>query len=379
MADAPDRFSLKDHLFNQETMTRLGGLLAPVIPGFATDQFVAEVMAGMKPLELKQRITHVAGMVDRYLPEDYEQSIELIVAALPPPLDPSLSDGDFGDFIFAPFGEIIVAKGLDPGYYDLSMAAIKQVTQRFSMEWPIRPFIDAYPDRTLSVLREWASDENYHVRRLVSEGTRPLLPWAPRIRLGPSDTEPLLDLLHADPTRYVTRSVANHLNDIAKIDPGLVVDILSRWRGRGLQDERELDWMTRHALRTLIKRGDPAALELLGFSADPAVSVGPITVVPAGPVRIGETIRFEFDIAAHGEEKLVVDYIIDFLKKDGAHRPKVFKLKSLEMATGEARTLSKTHRMPASATTFTLYPGIHRLTVQVNGRPAIATEFELLA
>ena len=120
-------------------------------------------------------------------------------------------------------------------------------------------------------------------------------------------------------------------------------------------------------------------MELLGFSADPAVSVGPVAVVPAGPVRIGDSLRFEFEIAAHGEEKLVVDYIIDFVKKDGAPRSKVFKLKSLDMAPGETRMLSKSHRMPASATTFILYPGIHLLTVQVNGRPATATEFELLA
>ncbi|MGF1618246.1 MAG: hypothetical protein ACFCU2_10665 [Acidimicrobiia bacterium] len=379
MADAPERFSLKDHLFNRDTMTRLGRLLAPVIPDLATNEFVAEVMAGMGPLELKQRITHIAAIVDRYLPEDYAQSIEMIMAALPPPLDPSLSDGDFGDFIFAPFGEIIVARGLDPGSFDLSMDAIKQVTQRFSMEGPIRPFIDAYPHRTLAVLREWAGDESYHVRRLVSEGTRPLLPWAPRIRLVAPETVPLLDLLHADPTRYVTRSVANHLNDIAKTDPGLVVDTLRRWRAGGLQDELELDWMARHALRTLIKRGDRAALELLGFSADPAVSVGPIIVVPAGPVRIGDPLRFEFEITAHGEEKLVVDYIIDFVKKDGAAGPRVFKLKSIDMRAGETRLLSKSHRMPASSTTFTLYPGTHRLTVQVNGRQASATEFELLA
>ena len=379
MTVTPERFSLKDHLFNRETMTRLGRLLDPVISGLTPDRFVAEVMDGIGPLELKQRITHIAGIVDGHLPEDYEQSVKVILAALPPPLDPSLSDGDFGDFFLAPFGEIILARGLDPGSFDVSMAAIKELTQRFSMEGPIRSFIDTYPERTLAVLREWAGDENYHVRRLVSEGTRPLLPWAPRIRLRPSDTVPLLDLLYGDPTRYVTRSVANHLNDIAKSEPGLVVDTLRRWRAGGFQDEQELDWMSRHALRTLIKRGEPAALELLGFSPNPAVSVGPVTVLTDGPVRIGDSLRFEFEVTAHSNEKLVVDYIIDFVKNDGATRPKVFKLKSFEMSPGETRVLSKNHRMPASATTFTLYPGTHRLTVQVNGLAMAETEFELLA
>lgn len=376
MTATPERFSLKDHLFNRETMTRLGRLLAPVISGLTPDRFVAEVMDGIGPLELKQRITHIAGIVDGHLPEDYEQSVKVILAALPPPLDPSLSDGDFGDFFLAPFGEIVLERGLDPGSFDVSMAAIKELTKRFSMEGPIRPFIDTYPERTLAVLREWAGDENYHVRRLVSEGTRPLLPWAPRIRLRPSDTVPLLELLYSDPTRYVTRSVANHLNDIAKSEPGLVVDTLRRWRAGDLQDDQELEWMSRHALRTLIKRGEPAALELLGFSPNPAVSVGPVVI--DGPVRIGGSLRFEFEVTAHSTEKLVVDYIIDFVKKDGATRPKVFKLKSFEMSPGETRVLSKNHRMPASATTFTLYPGTHRLRVQVNGRAATATEFDLV-
>jgi 3-methyladenine DNA glycosylase AlkC len=378
MTATPERFSLKDHLFNRETMTRLGRLLDPVISGLTADRFVAEVMDGMGSLELKQRITHIAGIVDRYLPENFEQVVGSIRAALPPPLDPDLSDGDFGDFIFAPFGEIVVARGLDPESFELSMTAIKELTQRFSMEGPIRPFLDTYPERTLAVLREWAGEENYHVRRLVSEGTRPLLPWAPRIRLRPSDTVPLLDLLYGDPTRYVTRSVANHLNDIAKSEPELVLDTLKRWRAGGLQNERELDWMTRHALRTLIKRGHSGALELMGFSVNPDVSVGPIAIVPAGPVLIGDMLGFEFELTAHGEEKLVVDYVIDFVKKDGATRPKVFKLASLDMAAGETRLLTKRHRMPTHATTFTLFPGTHRLTVQVNGQAATATEFDLV-
>jgi PAS domain-containing protein len=173
--------------------------------------------------------------------------------------------------------------------------------------------------------------------------------------------------------------VANHLNDVAKIQPALVIGTLRRWRAASLQEERELDWMARHALRTLIKRGDPPALEFLGFSPDPDVSVGPITVVPAGPVRIGDSLRFELEIEAQGEERLVVDYVIDFVMKDGSTRSKVFKLKSFEMTPGEVRLLTKSHRMPATATTFTLYPGLHRLTVQLNGIAVARTEFEVIS
>jgi 3-methyladenine DNA glycosylase AlkC len=260
--------------------------------------------------------------------------------------------------------------------FDLSMAALKEITKRFSMEGPLRPFIDAHPGETLAVLTNWATDENYHVRRLVSEGTRPRLPWAPRIALEPSDTIPLLDLLHSDTTRYVTRSVANHLNDIAKSRPELVIDTLGRWRDAGVQDKAELNWMTRHALRTLVKRGEPSAMQMLGYSPRPAVTVGPISLGP-GPVRIGESLLFEVVVTAHRDEALLVDYVIDFVKKDGSTRPKVFKLKQLIIPQGESRTLSKRHHLPANATSFTLYPGIHRLSLQVNGSSLASAEFRL--
>jgi 3-methyladenine DNA glycosylase AlkC len=369
-----ERFSLKDHLFNRESVTRLANMLASADPEFPTAKFIEGVMDGLSPLELKQRVSFITEVLASYLPRDFDESVAIVVAALPAPLDPTLADGDFGDFTIASLGEFVSTRGLES--FELSMAAIKEITKRFSMEGPLRPFIDSYPGETLAVLTEWATDENYHVRRLVSEGTRPLLPWAPRIGLEPSDTIPLLDLLHADPTRYVTRSVANHLNDIAKSRPELVIDTLGRWRGAAVQDEAELQWMTRHALRTLIKKGQPNAMQMLGYSPQPAVSVGPISLGP-GPVRIGGLLQFEVPITAHSDEKLMVDYVIDFVKKDGSTRPKVFKMKQLAIAGGETNVLGKSHRMPANATTFTLYPGTHRLSLQVNGSSLASTEFLL--
>jgi 3-methyladenine DNA glycosylase AlkC len=372
--DAGERFSLKDHLFNRESVTRLASMLVSADPGFPTAEFIEVVMEDLSPLELKQRISFIAEVLASYLPGDFDKSVAMVVAALPAPLDPGLADGDFGDFIIAPLGEFVATRGLE--FFELSMAALKEITKRFSMEGPVRPFIDAYPGEILAVLREWATDENYHVRRLVSEGTRPRLPWAPRIGLEPSDTIPLLDLLHSDPTRYVTRSVANHLNDIAKSHPELVVDTLGRWRDTAVQDEVELQWMTRHALRTLVKEGERNALQLLGYSPHPAVTVGPISFGP-GPVRIGESLQFEVVVTAHQDEALLVDYVIDFVKKDGSTRSKVFKLKQVMIPQGESRTFSKRHRLPANATTFTLYPGIHRLSLQVNGSSLASAEFRL--
>ncbi len=124
-------------------------------------------------------------------------------------------------FYLCAVGEFVVRQGLSREHLRLSLQTLQQITQRFSMEDAMRSFIREYPDPTLKELTKWASHKNYHVRRLVSESTRPLLPWSGRLGLPVETMLPLLETLHADPdpTRYVTRSVANHLNDIAKTHP----------------------------------------------------------------------------------------------------------------------------------------------------------------
>lgn len=369
-----ERFSLKDHLFNVEKVSYLGGLLEVAIAGFDRARFEASVLEKMPELELKQRIALIAEVLGQHLDTDFARAAEQIRSALPPPLDPTLTDDDFGDFIFAPFGKYVEDRGID--HYDVSMDLLKELTMRFSMEGSVRPFIDHRPNETMRLFESWARDDSYHVRRLVSESTRPALPWAPRIGLDVRHPLPLLDVLHTDPTRYVTRSVANHLNDISKIDSGLVIETLDRWRRLGEQSSDELDWMTRHALRTLLKRGDPDAMRVLGYSPEARVRVGEIEL--ASPVvGAGESLDFSVDVAAEADELLMVDYAIDFVKKNGERKPRVFKLKKLSLAREQTTTLSKRHPLRANATTYRLYPGQHRLSILVNGRESASTEFEV--
>lgn len=369
-----ERFSLKDHLFNAETVSYLGGLLGKAIAGFDRSRFEASVLEKMPELELKQRIALIAGVLGEHLDADFARAAHQIRSALPPPLDPTLTDDDFGDFIFAPLGKYVENHGID--HYDVSMDLLKELTMRFSMEGSVRPFIDHRPDETMQLFESWARDDNYHVRRLVSESTRPALPWAPRIGLDVRDPLPLLDILHADPTRYVTRSVANHLNDISKVDPALVIESLNRWRRLGDQSPDELDWMTRHALRTLLKRGNPDAMRVLGYSPEARVRVGEIAL--ASPVVCaGESLAFSVDVAAEADELVMVDYAIDFVKKNGERKPRVFKLKNLSLADEQTMTLSKRHPLRSDATTYRLYPGQHRLSILINGRESASTEFEV--
>ncbi|WP_166415884.1 DNA alkylation repair protein [Cochlodiniinecator piscidefendens] len=370
-----ERFSLKDALFNVEKVRYLSDLFKSASPDFDADEFCERVMSRLLELELKERINWIATVLEDMLPDRFEDAVTVIERALPPPLDPTLTDDDFGDFIFAPLGEYIERRGLSTNK-GRALQSLKTVTKRFSMEFYIRAFLNTWTEETLSVMQSWAVDENYHVRRLVSEGTRPKLPWASKVTLTTKQTLPLLDVLHADKTRYVTRSVSNHLNDISKFDPDLVVSTLKKWREDGKQTKAELLWMTRHALRTLVKQGHAGALELLGYRQNPDISV---TSKIAPSVVMGEALGISVKIVAHSDEPLLVDYAIDFVKSNGTRAPKVFKLKQLKLKKGEQITLTKAHKLKDTATTFKLFPGTHRLIVQVNGTQVEPVEFELCA
>ncbi|MBX3423227.1 MAG: DNA alkylation repair protein [Pirellulaceae bacterium] len=369
-------FSLKDHLFNRSKVEYLAGLFCSADSAFPYRRFVGGVMRQLPERELKQRIVLIAENLESCLPTNFRRAAAMIVAALPPPLDEHQTDDDFGDFILAPLGEFVVRNGLEAQHFMLSLETLKHITKRFSMEDAMRSFLRQFPDETLLELKRWTDDGNYHVRRLVSESTRPSLPWSGKIGLPVEATLPLLNKLHADRTRYVTRSVANHLNDIAKTHPELVVETLAHWRSLAKQDQAELSWMMRHALRTLIKRGHPGSLKLLGYNPQPKVDVSHIRLKQS-ILLPGQTLEFSVKLTARRPESLVVDYSIDFPKANGKRTTKVFKAAKLTLRTGESLTVIKRHKLLAKATTFRLYPGLYKLTIQVNGQPSQAVQFSV--
>ena len=299
-------FSLKDELFNKAKVEKLAAGFVVADTNFDAKQFVKDVVRKFPELELKARIGHIADVLEKYLDSDFEVAAKQIVAALPQPLDPTKTDDDFGDFIYAPLGEYLRRHGCTKKYLKLALQTLQEITQRFSMEDAIRFFINDFPDETFKQLAQWSTDENYHVRRLASEGTRPLLPWSGRLTTTIDRPIAILDTLHGDPTRYVTRSVANHLNDIAKIEPDLVIKTLKRWHKVSQQDATELAWMTKHALRTLVKQGNADALALLGYKPNPKIVVKNLSI-DRKVVQVGEVLEFSFDITAQADESLLVD------------------------------------------------------------------------
>lgn len=365
---------LKDALFNARSVGQLASEYATAVPVFDPDVFTTRALDGFPERELMARLEWLADCIEVQLSDEFPTLADQLAAALPARLDVTKTDDDFGSFIHAVPGILAARHGLET-HRTRAMSLLYEATQRFTMEFYIRPFLLRWPEETLAELAVWAYDKNYHVRRLVSEGTRPRLPWAKNVSLTPEQTFPLLDALHADPTRYVTRSVANHLNDLSKIAPDDVLACLARWKAAEKQDAAELAWMTRHALRTLIKQGHSGAMGALGYRADAPVSAQ--INLASDQVKIGDALVF--DIVLNSDEALpvLVDYRLAFARPSGNQAEKVFKLKVGQVKAGVPLKLSKTHRLKGDATTFSLHAGAHRVTVQVNGRDVGQVDFEL--
>ena len=367
---------LKDQLFNATSVGQLAGEYAAAVPGFDGPRFAAACLAGFPARELMARLEWMADCLEEQLATDFPTMADQLEAALPARLDPSRADDDFGQFIHAIPGILAVRHGLE-AHRARAMALLYEATQRFTMEFYIRAFLIRWPEETLAELAIWAQDDNYHLRRLVSEGARPRLPWAVGVGLTCAQTLPLLDSLHADSTRYVTRSVANHLNDLSKTAPDEVLARLAMWRGQGRQTPKELAWMTRHALRTLIKQGHAGAMSALGYRGDVPVTA---QVTLADPrVKIGQALEVDITLAAGQELPVLVDYRIAFLRPSGKTTEKVFKIKTAVIPENGALCLSKRHFFKAGASTFTLCEGAHRFILQVNGRDLVTIDFALIA
>ncbi len=373
---AETSFSLKDSLFNAETLGLLSTGLARAQKGFRRKQFERRVLERFPELELKDRIHWMVTVLEAHLPAKLPAALDLLERALPPPLDPKLTDDDFGRYIWVVPGEYAARHGCARTHLPRSLGFLRESTKRFSAESAIRPFLRDFPGETLDFVTDCATDANYHVRRLASEGIRPLLPWAERVQLPPRKIVAVLDMLHADPTRYVTRSVANTLNDISKDDPTLVVRTLERWQRARRQKPAELDWITRHALRTLAKRDEPQALELLGYPTTPDVRISKLRVPKR--VAVGETLVYGFELTSNAQQNLLVTARIHFRKANGSLAPKVFTVKKAAFAPGETVTLEKKQPF-RPMTTRVMYPGAHEIEIVVNGRSLAKAAFELVS
>jgi len=372
-----EKFSLKDELFNPAKVQKIASEIQAVYADFKQEKFKAEVASLFPQLKLKERINHIRDMLAKYLPDDYREATDILLNALPEELDTNKYDNDFGDFIYAPYSQYVAAFGCNREDLSFSLQALREMTKRFSVEYAIRDFINNYPEETLSVLEECSLSSNYHERRLSSEGLRPKLPWAKKIKTAHNKALLILDNIFYDKTRYVTRSVANHLNDISKIDPLLVIATLKRWKASEKQESKEMDYIISHALRTLVKEGNKDALELLGYLQDPAIDINDFELKNIN-VHIGETLHFHFDLKANEACKLLIDYIIYFQTKNARPSSKIYKIKKLSLKKDQILKIEKRHFFKANMSTKKLYKGEHKVELQINGKLYASEVFHLI-
>jgi 3-methyladenine DNA glycosylase AlkC len=347
---------------------RLARELATAWPDFPVEQFTSDIDDALAPLALMARVELLTDRLVEAFPDDFDTSAKVLWRTLESP--------SFTGWMTLPCGSYVARAGIDRPQAALPLLA--GLTPRWSSEGPIRPFIERHPDLTYQHLHRWVADPDEHVRRLVSEGTRPRLPWAPQLRgiiADPSPNIELLDRLVDDPSPYVRRSVANHLNDIAKDHPDIALDLAHRWllRGDGAVGA------VRHGLRTLVKRGDPNALELLGVTPDADIRLTALTV-DRDTVTIGEAVTFSLtvELDATKEADAVIDYRVHYVGANGLRRPKVFKLTRRRLVPGQPATMTRRHRFE-HVSIRRIRPGRHTIDVQVNGRILGALDLDVVA
>lgn len=361
------------NLMNEIAARKIADAITRAHPSFDSKGFLKGIEAELEPLELKERMHAIKTRLIAELPEDPALSIPILIGAL----KQNEEDGiGVCEFVTWPLTQFVAERGL--AHFELSMNALHQMTQVFTAEFAIRPFLIHHEEKTLKQLESWTRDPNEHVRRLVSEGSRPLLPWGEQIPAfvkDPAKTWPLLEALRNDPAKYVQKSVANHVNDHSKNHGDWVVTQLTRWH-----EEKDapgsLHWIIRHATRTLVKQGHPGALALHGIQAN-CFKLSEVEVLTS-KLKLGEKFEVRFRIKNESDEKAtaLIDHEIHFLKANGKTSPKVFKGTRFDLESGESRLVHA--KIPLKlVTTRRYYAGTQGWALLINGERQKQQEFEL--
>lgn len=369
-------------LINPGTVREAATQLRRAWPAFDAARFEALALEGLDALAFKARAMHLCAALQATLPDDFTQAADIIEAALAPPGEgddlSQLRSGPQGlaGWVVWPLGEFVVRRGAAAP--ERALRCLHALTQRHSAEWALRPFIARDPELSFATLAAWTTDPSAHVRRLASEGSRPRLPWGLQLKAliqDPRPTLPLLRALQDDPSAYVRRSVANHLNDIAKDHPQLIVQWLRDHLPGATPQRRAL---LRHACRTLIKQGHPEVLAAWGLG-QPLRGEARLSLMPQR-LAVGDSLQLTLQLrstAAHAQA-LLIDYAVHHLKASGERRPKVFKGWSLQLAPHAQCTLHKRHSMRA-VSTRRYYAGRHELDLRINGQVLARAFFDLCA
>ena len=350
------------NIFTQSMLVYIAENIQAVYSSFKVESFLHDVNIGFEELGFGERAEHIAKTLHTFLPKPYLEAIDIIEQSLGPVIEVEELEG-YECFYVMPLGVYVRIYGKN--HYDRSMLTLKEMTMRFTSEWPIRYFIEADEVRALEYFNTWAKDKNCHVRRLVSEGTRPKLPMGTQLKKYVQDPKPVLKLLESlkgEPTRLVQRSISNSLNDISKDHPQCVIEFLQKWKAQNVLD---IDWIISHACRTLIKNANIQALELMGYKEDVKIKNFSVELDKC-EIFLGEYLEFSLAFDLEESSDLMIDFVMYFKKANGLLKAKVFKLSKKFFEKGHIK-IHKKHPIKA-ATTRKYYDGMQAFALQINGK-----------
>ncbi|GAA0372480.1 DNA alkylation repair protein [Bacillus horti] len=351
------------NIYSQQFIQDLSTSLQNEYPAFQANKFKELVFQeDWEELALKQRMRRITNSMYQTLPQQYEDALDILYTVAP----------QFTGLAGIIFPDYVEQYGLE--HWNTSMHALATFTPYSTSEYAVRPFFLLDQDKMIAQMLKWSTNSNEHVRRLASEGSRPRLPWGlsvPALKADPTPLIPTLEQLKQDNSLYVRKSVANHLNDISKTHPEIVLSLANEWYGV----HEYTNWIVKHACRSLLKQGDTQALSLFGYEN------GSATIenfhCDQDRVEIGESLHFTFDLHSKDQMKARIEYAIDFVKARGQRHRKVFKISEVDLQKREIKSYTKKHSFK-DLTTRKHYIGGHTLSIIVNGEVKETFDFELI-
>ncbi|EKJ87809.1 3-methyladenine DNA glycosylase AlkC [Leptospira meyeri] len=359
-------------MYSREWVLNLGNHLNVVDPKIKPLEFQKQVFSSpWKEMELKERINRLAEVVVQNWQGPIAEIYQNILTLIDSLRNQGVSDFNF-PYIF--LNDIVTKSGLSD--FQTSMKAFEKITVFSSSEFAIRFFYKQHFDKTLKQMFLWSKHKDPMVRRLASEGSRPMLPWGigiPEIKKNPEIHLSILESLWDDRNEIVRRSVANHLNDISKLNPELVLKFCNHKFGK----TPELDKTLKHSLRTLLKKGNTQALGFFSYNTKWKPQKFKFSLSKK-EVKVGNALEFKIALSQNSKDKtkLRLEYKIGFRLSNGNHGFKVFQLGERMLLPSETIEITKKHSF-APITTRVYYPGTHTVSILLNGNEYDMRKFEL--
>lgn len=364
---------LLKNIYNREFFEEFTEALGQVYPEFDKSSFLNQIFSNdWIEKELKHRIRHITNILNLTLSGSYIRDVRILLNSIQWLQQNGIQEKSI-EYMFIP--DYIEQFGLN--HYKVSIDALESITKFTSCEFAVRPFIQKYPDTMIEQMLEWSVHPHPMVRRLSSEGCRPRLPWAmaiPSLKLNPDKIIPILEALKNDDSESVRRSVANNLNDISKDNPSVVIRLSNKWHGHS----NEINWVIKHGCRTLLKQGNAKVLNLFGFGSVKDIQIENIQIITP-VVKIGGALAFQFQLINQSKTnaKIRLEYGIYYQKMNGSLSKKVFKISEKIYPQKSSTTIIRKQSFKI-ITTRKFHPGLHQLSIVINGTETKKTNFQLI-